>query len=324
MITKFLNKLLAEIEGPAAPAKPAYELGLERLGEGDALGAVVALEAAAAAVRDSDTGGGPRRGEVWVALGRARLAAKAPAQARLAFEQAVLYGNKAERGVLHYQLAEACRAAGDSAAAEAAYRKAGAIDPKHTDAFIRLGTLLFEAGRHAEAAVELDKAVYLDRKARVARYFLAQTLVALKDDQRALAQLHFLEQLNPDYAPLFQLRSQIHERRGDHRQVVTELRRLQLLGKADGLCQFRLGKSYVALQDDEQALKSFQQAVALEPTAWVAWLYIAQLEEKQHHLEASLAIYRKLIAAKACLQKAEAGAARIEAKLSQIRTAIAA
>ncbi|MBU6428442.1 MAG: tetratricopeptide repeat protein, partial [Cyanobacteria bacterium REEB65] len=117
--------------------------------------------------------------------------------------------------------------------AEKNLRECLAIEPKFTDAYIRLGIVLKEQQRIDEAMRSFELAIVNDQKAVVARYELARICVDRQDYKRALSQLYFVKDLASSYAPAFALQGDIHQRIGDHRQAIVEYVKVVEIGQAD-------------------------------------------------------------------------------------------
>lgn len=230
---RYLASLL-EAETPAAapPVDPRAE-GLARAAAGDFAGALPYLVAALAAA--------PLDPQLLLRTAEAQLAA---GDALAAYEtlQRATRSTAAPARVI-YLIGEALRGLGRHEGAETAYRKAIALDAHHTDAYIRLGIMRFEAGDFREAQQLLDMGVYFDRQAAAARYYLALACYQLGELQRALTQLHLLERVAPGYVPGRMLLVSILERLGDHRQVVVELEKLAERGQGPTDLSARLARA---------------------------------------------------------------------------------
>jgi tetratricopeptide (TPR) repeat protein len=120
--------------------------------------------------------------------------------------------------------------ASDRRAAEAAYRRALAIDPAHADAYLNLGALLCEAKRCDEAVALFDEAVRRHPGEALLHFNRA---VALEDQGRlddALASYHTSLRLAPDLADAHYNAARLHEQMGDAKKAVRHFsayRRLQ-------------------------------------------------------------------------------------------------
>jgi tetratricopeptide (TPR) repeat protein len=111
----------------------------------------------------------------------------------------------------------------DAAAAEAAYRKALALEPGHADAALNLGALLCEAQRCDEAVALYDAAVRRSPNEALLHFNRA---IALEDQGRladALASYNASLRLAPDLADAHFNAARLHEQLGDARQAVRHL-----------------------------------------------------------------------------------------------------
>ncbi|MEO8080239.1 MAG: tetratricopeptide repeat protein [Caldimonas sp.] len=118
----------------------------------------------------------------------------------------------------------------DMAAAEAAYRRALALDPDHTDAYLNLGALLCDAERCGEAVRLYDDAI---RRLPGEALLHFNRAIALEDQGRAseaLASYDACLKLAPDLADAHYNAARLHEVQGDARGALRHLsayRRLQ-------------------------------------------------------------------------------------------------
>ncbi|MBA0084960.1 MAG: tetratricopeptide repeat protein [Acidobacteria bacterium Pan2503] len=104
--------------------------------------------------------------------------------------------------------------AADLDGAEAAFRKALALDPTGFDPLLWLGTLLREEGKLPEARSHLEQANQSRPKEIRVRYQLALLSSAEGDDQRAAALLKALIQDAPEYTEAHRSLSTIYFRLG--------------------------------------------------------------------------------------------------------------
>ena len=118
----------------------------------------------------------------------------------------------------------------DLRSAEAAYRRALALDPGHADASLNLGALLCEASRCDEAVALYDEAVRRHPGEALLHFNRA---IALEDQGRqteALASYATSLRLAPDLADAHYNAARLHEELGDGKQAVRHFsayRRLQ-------------------------------------------------------------------------------------------------
>lgn len=111
----------------------------------------------------------------------------------------------------------------DKAAAEAAYRKALALDPDHTDAYLNLGALLCESKRCGEAVALYDEALRRFPNEALLHFNRA---VALEDKGRpadALAGYNTSLQIDPDLADAHYNAARLHEQLGDAKKALRHL-----------------------------------------------------------------------------------------------------
>lgn len=123
--------------------------------------------------------------------------------------------------------------ASDAATAEAAYRKAIALDPAYEAAYLHLGALLAEGGRYAEMALLSDAAVARCPRSALAHYNRGVALDHLERLAEAATSYERSLALDPQLADahynLARLREQLGDARGALRHFAA-YRRLQQRG----------------------------------------------------------------------------------------------
>ena len=123
---------------------------------------------------------------------------------------------------------------GDHAGAEAAYRRAIALDPASVPPRLDLAVLLDATGRGAEAVEHLRAAVVAAPAFAPARYNLALALAAIDGQEgEALAQLEIAAEGMPDHARLFYNLGLLRQRAGDATGARAALLRARELAPED-------------------------------------------------------------------------------------------
>lgn len=204
---------------------------------------------------------------------------------------------------------------------EKALLRAVSLDPRHTDAFIMLGTTYYQQERHADAVKAFERALVNDPHALVARYHLAQVCTEQGNLKRALTQLHVLQTLKPDYAPTHRLQAGIFLKLKDFRQALVELCWLVDAGQADVWCFSSMGTAYRAIGEKVQALKAYEYALRLDPSLVEETLMAAQLNEELEQYEMALDLYRSLLQDLQWGDTARVAVERLERRLAVIKLA---
>lgn len=204
---------------------------------------------------------------------------------------------------------------------EKALLKAVNLDPRHTDAFILLGTALYQQDRPQDAIQAFERALVNDPQALLARYHLAQICTELGNYKRALSQLHVLQSLQPDYAPTHRLQAAIYLKLSDYRQALVELCWLVEAGHADAWCFSSMGQAYQAIGEKVQALRAYEFALKLDPSLIEETLAVARLNEELEQYEMALELYRSLIRDLRWGETARSAVDRLERRLQVLRLA---
>jgi tetratricopeptide (TPR) repeat protein len=108
----------------------------------------------------------------------------------------------------------------DPASAEVAYHKALALDPTLADAWLNLGALLSESGRHAEAAALSGEAVRFCPNEALLHFNRAIALEDLGKLAAALASYDACLRLEPDFADAHYNAARLHQAQGDARKAL--------------------------------------------------------------------------------------------------------
>jgi tetratricopeptide (TPR) repeat protein len=103
-------------------------------------------------------------------------------------------------GYAEFLAGVAAQDAGDLSRAEAAYRRAVALDPALAAAWTNLASLLEKNGHRGEAREAIEKAVALDPEQPEARYNLANLLADAGEDELAAAEYRRVLALCPEFA----------------------------------------------------------------------------------------------------------------------------
>lgn len=311
MLSKYLKTIMNG--GVPEDDRPPLEIGMAAYEAGD-------IDAALPALLEG-LGQVPDHLGALMAMARIYLDRNAPEHALEMLVRAAAIAPKDAQN--HYMQGEAKQALDDPAGAEAAFRKVTTLDPDHTDAHIRLGMLLAEQNRLQEAVKAYERAIFLDRTAVVARYNLAQVCVQLEDYQRALAQLHLVKELHPDYAPLHLLQGDLFQRLGDQRQAVIEFNRAIELGSGDAQTHWQLAEAHLSLGERSKALKSYQEVVSLDAGFMPAHAMAARLLEDLKRYPQALDAFRGLLEAPEFAEEAKAAVARLGSIISEMERKMA-
>lgn len=201
--------------------------------------------------------------------------------------------------------------------AEPVLKRIISLDPKYTDAYIRLGMVQRNRKQFPEAIRSFEQAISNDQRAVVARYMLAQLCFQTGNLPRSLSQLHVVIQLQPDYVPARSLQADLLQRMGDHRQALVELCQIAALGKADASIYAKMGTSFEAIEDNRQAARAYEKALALNPSLRSICQQAATLREALGQPMKALPLYQALCEDDEYRELAMQGIQRMEHALAQ-------
>lgn len=202
---------------------------------------------------------------------------------------------------------------------ERSFLRAIELDPRLTDAYILLGLALRKQGRNDEALTAFEYALVNDPRAKLARYYLAELCIEIRDYKRALAQLHVLQQLEPEYAPTHRLQAEIHLKHGDRRQALVELCWLAERGYGDAFVFTNMGYSFEAIGEKVQALVAFEHALRHDPELPGVMAAAAKINEELERYASALAFYRALEREVEWAERARNAIDRLERKIAFCR-----
>lgn len=210
-------------------------------------------------------------------------------------------------------LADCYRLAGLPDRAIDGYKAVLRLEATHAEAQRKLGETLLEAGRSAEALNALNQAVYRDRKDVGARLLIARICLDARDEQRALAQLHMVEKLEPGRLDTQRLFAEAFDRVGDFRQMAVHLGAVVALGVASLEELWRLANTYLFIGRREEALTMFQKAATCEPSPGPAHEAVAQVAEELGRYGLAMETWRLLAGVKEYQGVANAAVERVRA-----------
>ncbi len=222
-------------------------------------------------------------------------------------------------GYLFYYLG-ACQQHSEAwAKSEVSLLRATELDPRLTDAYILLGLALRRQQRNDEALVAFEYALVNDPRAKLARYYLAEVCIDKRDFKRAVAQLHVLQGVEPEYAPTHRLQAEIHLQHGDRRQALVELCWLVERGYGDAYIFSTMGYSFEAIGEKTQALVAFEHALRLDSDLQGVMAAAAKINEELDRYASALALYRALEPEVEWTDRARNAIDRLERKLAFCR-----
>ena len=186
-------------------------------------------------------------------------------------------------------LGDAHRLRGETAEAEAAYRRAASLRPASTEPLIGLGRLFAAADRRADALRELRRARDLDRRDPEALFELGRALGATAEAKDLLRQA---VSLRPGWdAALVALGDAVL--RSDPPAAEAAYREAIRLDRQLAAAHVGLGRSLLAQGRHTDAIQSLRRALALVPNDKDSMIALAQVSEATEEYEEAFANYRR-------------------------------
>ena len=191
-----------------------------------------------------------------------------------------------ESALAFYNLGLTLKQKDDFAGAEAALRRAAALDPTLEDAPYTLGVVLWQTGRFDEAAEAFREATSRRPGYADAHFMLGTVLQQRGDAEGALSAFRRTVEIAPDSAEAHLGLAQLLKRRGEAEAARAELREAERLRRQKSDRQaaafaIDLGKRRLAGHDLKAAVASFREAVRLYPDDPQAHLELARALERQ-------------------------------------------
>lgn len=213
----------------------------------------------------------------------------------------------ADRGLAHAWKREV-------AAATADFDAVRAINPKNPVLYRGLGILAQQQNKPEEAIAAFTEALALDPDNGFALGHRAIVNRAAGHDDAALRDATAALTRQPQWAELYLLRANIYRSRGDRAQALAQASALTAANPDQGYAWVAAANIYAAYQQNEDAMRAYDRALAIKPDAYV---YLnrsqrrpkADLAGRRADVEAALKLEPDLafgLAEKAALQ-AEAG-----------------
>ncbi|MEB3195928.1 MAG: tetratricopeptide repeat protein [Candidatus Sericytochromatia bacterium] len=191
------------------------------------------------------------------------------------------------------------------------------LAPKNAEVHLRRGALMAELGQNEAAMQALTQAVLLDRKAVLARYYMALICLRTEEVERAKAQLELILKIQPSFPKAQRLRAQIAECQGDWRVAAAAWGEVLLAEGEDAQVIYQLGKAQLSLGERSEALSSFKYALTVNPACHEAAFAAAQLSVVLGDVETALPLYRSLLVVVRYHDQAKAAIARLSHRLPQ-------
>jgi protein O-GlcNAc transferase len=162
-----------------------------------------------------------------------------------------------------------CQQAGCLAEAEACYRRVLAAQPGNPDAFYRLGTIAYQAGRAglADALQNFEQALALKPDYAEACYSQANALLELKRFEEALTSYDRALTLKPGYAEAFNGRGNALQQLKRLEEALASFDRALAITPDYADALNNRGNTLRDLTQFEEALASYNKALALEPSS---------------------------------------------------------
>lgn len=151
--------------------------------------------------------------------------------APLVHRAAVEDGASARSSEQWFELALELEQVGTHKDAEAAYRRALAVEPEHVNAMINLGRLRHAERAHEEAELLYRRALAIEPRHAIARFNLG---VVLEDQDRvdeAISNYRLATEIDPNVADVHYNLARLYERRGDRQAAIRHLAAFRTLSR---------------------------------------------------------------------------------------------
>lgn len=170
-----------------------------------------------------------------------------------------------ERADIQYNLGITFGEAKRLEEAEAAYRRAIALDPGNPNYHNNLGSLLNRIGRHQDALVSFRAALGLDENHLQARSNLGSTLLELKQPEAAISELRRAVAAAPDYADAHNNLANAYVDAGDSAKAIDAYGVAIGLRPGAPVFHYNLGNALLDTGRIGDAIGAYRKSLALAP-----------------------------------------------------------
>lgn len=191
-------------------------------------------------------------------------------------------------------LGVAYKAKGDLERAITAYKKALGIDPSIAALHNNLGVALQENGDHHGASASFAKALALNTRYPEAETNLGISQMRLDEPDKAIAHFRRAISLNPNYAAAHTQLGLAYIAGNRDSAAIDSLTKSLLLAP-DPAIFTHLGLTQFKLENFDEAIAAFSQALALRPNDPDILCNLARSEAERRHLDQAEELYRAAI-----------------------------
>ena len=187
-------------------------------------------------------------------------------------------------GVL-LSLGEVLRLRGRNAEAVESYRSSLEIKPRNAPAYAGLGTALYGLERYVEAVEALERSVSLrldESIAGPAHQLLGHSLEALERDREAARHYERAMEIDPGDAGLIERLAQMRFRQKHYREALRLYQKRLVIGRVSARVHANVGNTLYYLNRPEEAQRSFERALELEPELEMARNGLRRVREFQN------------------------------------------
>ncbi len=191
-------------------------------------------------------------------------------------------------------LAEIERVSGNLVAARQQYTKILDRDEKHEQAMLRMAQIAFTEKDNDKGVEWLQRAATANPKSKRPRIRLVNTLLRMRENQRALTAARELSQIaekDPDSLDAL-ARAQIAA--GQLANGVSTYRQLAGLVPKSAVVRHRFGRALAAAKNNAEAAENFDKAIALDPNLLAARQDRVRVAYLEKGAEDALAIAKKM------------------------------
>ena len=194
-----------------------------------------------------------------------------------------------EAGLRHHK-------SGNLPQAESHYRQVLAVQPNNPDALYLLGMLALDAGRPADAATQIAKAIKRGRKVPHYHVALGDAYRAQGKPREAAACYRKALALDPKSAVAHLNLATVRHAENKFADAITHYRRAIALDPKLAEAHNNLGVALTAKGQRSDAAEHFRRAVALRPDYADAYLNLGQALRGEGRLDEAIAAYEKALA----------------------------
>ncbi len=174
-----------------------------------------------------------------------------------------------------------------------AYQGAIAVQPERMGAHVGLGTTYVDSGQFEQAETAYQQATQLDPSDVESHWGLGLAYLRTGDYDRAISEAMAARALDPENGMPYEIAAEAYFKTGRRAEATATCERLAAHSALNAEQSSQLGWCYRKIEDDQGAIRAFEQAVQQRPSFVHALVQLGSLYNKTGHPQQAMAIARQ-------------------------------